>query len=76
MIADQQQLRQHHEQWMESSNRWIKTLFSPYTNGYLRAACSRGWLPSFLSKKKTAMIYNYLNCEAHRDRLLHYFKRL
>ena len=36
------------------------------SNRYLKAVCSRGLLPSFISKQRVQCLINYIDCEAHR----------
>ncbi len=43
--------------------------FNPYTNPYLSGLYRRGWLPSFVSKKKLMAIQNKIECESHLERL-------
>lgn len=43
--------------------------FNPYTNPYLSGLYRRGWLPSFVSKKKLRAIQNKIECESHNERL-------
>lgn len=46
-----------------------RAIVSPYNNHYLRALCSRGYLPLFLSSRRKMSILNAINCESHLERL-------
>lgn len=48
-------------------------IFEPCNNRSFLALKRRGWLPSLISKKRKLMAQNYIECEAHRDKLLYYF---
>ena len=49
--------------------------FEPYGWRILKALYWRGFLPSFLSKKKCLQMENMIGCESHRDILLSALKR-
>lgn len=58
------------ERYCKNNLSNIIGLFSPYRNRYLRGAAKRGLLPSFLTKKKTTTLFDYINCDAHRNVVL------
>ena len=58
------------DRYYKQSRNWILAIFSPYTNRILRGAARKGYLPFFLPKKKLASLYDYINCEAHRNIVL------
>lgn len=45
-------------------------VFEPIRNRYYLGAKRRGWLPSFIGKKRMIEAFNYINCESHRDKML------
>ncbi|MBP3440212.1 MAG: CapA family protein [Tidjanibacter sp.] len=67
IIADDTQLQQSFEGWINKNQTGINTLFSSWHNRYLNAAASRGWIPYLTSKKEYGAMLNRICCEAHRD---------
>lgn len=67
IINDQTSLEADFEEYCTLKKKSVLGLFSPFTNRYLRGAAQKGLIPFFLPKKKLAQIYDYINCEAHRD---------
>ena len=66
-ISDNRKLQEEFDKFAKSKRGGVLATLSPYTNRYIMALISRGFLPSFIAKKKAAMLYNYINCESHRD---------
>lgn len=58
------------EEYYESSSKYYGNIFEPFYNRIYLAAKHRGWLPSFISKKRKLVASNFVNCEAHRDKLI------
>lgn len=75
VIADTGKLKKAHEEWMESTEAGYKLALTPYSNRYLKALAYRGWIPSTLSREKILVLINYIECEAHRDRILKFLYR-
>ena len=48
-------------------------MFLSPSNRYLNKLFRMGIIPSFMSTQRLSMIYNYINCEAHRDKVLYAF---
>lgn len=69
-------LKRAHEKWMDQTSKGFMLAFTPYSNRYFRAACSRGLLPSFISKQRVQGLINYIDCEAHRERTLNMLRKL
>lgn len=69
LIANKEKLKESHERFMISTMSGFKLALAPYSNRWFRGAFSRGWLPSFLTKKRLLSLKNYLDCESHRERL-------
>ena len=67
VIADDGRLHDIYKAYCEEKTREILTVFGPTANRYVNALVHRHLLPVLLSKGKPAEIYDYLNCEAHRD---------
>lgn len=70
-IANEIQLKREYEKWAVASSWGYKLALSPYSNRFLRAAAVRGLIPMLLSKEKVLTMLNYVNCEAHRERLIY-----
>lgn len=70
-IADEVKLSAEFDKWCEAQRKNYLSLFTPYSNRYLRYLCKRGLLPSFLPKKKLISLYDKIMCESHRDIILH-----
>lgn len=68
IIHDDSKLLEKHKEFCEDSKNMYLITLEPYTNKYLRAARLRKYIPSFLSKKRTYNILNYVMCESHRER--------
>ncbi len=74
IIADRKQLADHHTRWMCETSDLYRTGFSPYSNRYLRAAFEKGLLPAFMGQRKRLRLLNFIECEAHRDRVIDMLK--
>ena len=69
IIADDKLLLFEHKQWIKKTSKGYLLALEPYQGRYLSALYFRNLLPSFLNKKKCYRIMNYIDCEAHLDRL-------
>lgn len=74
VIADDKFLKFEHEQWINKNSRGYLFALEPYQGRYLSALYFRNLLPTFINKKKCYKIMNYINCEAHLDRLIYMLK--
>lgn len=72
IIADDSQLKHEVERNYDKSAAMYKSIFEPIMNKYFGEIQRRGWLPSFVTKKRKLKATNYICCESHRDRLVHY----
>lgn len=70
IIADKNKLQQIVHDYYTASATSFKTLYQPYENRILNKLYRMHLLPSLVSKRKIIQIFNYLNCEAHRDKQL------
>lgn len=75
IIADSQNLRHAFADYAATQRRGRLMVFEPYGSRILKALYWRGFLPSFLSKKKCLQMENVIGCESHRDILLSALKR-
>lgn len=67
IISNKRQLKNAFDKFCTHKKKEYISWFTPYSNRYLKALYRRGFLPSFLSKKKKMEILNILRCESHRD---------
>lgn len=67
IIANDTILEEKFKAFADSQGNNYLLRFSPYSIGKLMGAFKRGYLPSFLNKKKKIRIFNAISCEAHRD---------
>ena len=75
IIENDTELERKFYEYAEKHESTFKTVMSPYSNRYLKSLCLRNLIPSFVSKHRKFFLYNYINCEAHRDLLLHYLAK-
>lgn len=67
IISDDQKLEEEFGKFVQRKGKGVLATLSPFSNKYLMALVSRGYLPSFVSSRKSTMLYDYVSCEAHRD---------
>ncbi len=75
IIADADALQNAINEYYSQSESTYSNVFEPIQNRYYLGAIRRGWLPSFISKKRKLQAFNYINCEAHRDKMLFWLKK-
>lgn len=68
IIQSPEELRKYYHDFLKKFRaNDIITSLTPYDNRYLKAAYTRGLLPSMLSKRKLTHILNLIECESHCD---------
>lgn len=75
IIADSKQLKSNHEAYMKKT-RGYEAAFSPWRSKVAKSLFFRGWLPSFISKKKALGLLNLIECESHRERTIFMLNKL
>ena len=70
IISDASKLKVNLEEYYAKSKISMLSMFDPVNLRYIKKAQYHGWLPFFYSRKYLTKIFNYINCEAHRDKLL------
>lgn len=70
IISNPEELNQVIGAYYDSCMESYGNIFEPFYNRIYIGAKHRGWLPSFISKKRKLMASNFINCESHRDKLL------
>lgn len=76
IISDDKQLKEKHLIWMAKNSKGYVTAFEPYSNRIMTWLYARGFLPSFMTKRKKYRLLNILECEAHLERTIHSLKRI
>ncbi len=72
IINNPNKLQSQVDEYYASCDDQYSSIFEPIRNRYYLGAKHRGWLPSFISKKRKTIAANFIVCEAHRDKLVHY----
>lgn len=75
IIADDHKLKKEYYSWIDKHERNTKMALSIYSTRIFRALLNRGLLPSFLTNNRMVLLYNHVNCESHRERILRYIER-
>ena len=74
MIADEEALEKAHLQYMDSTWKRHVSLFTPYAGRWTMSLCEKGLLPTLFPKKKWPTMLNMIECESHRERIIHFIK--
>lgn len=72
VIADDERLQEELNKFIVERKSSIMSIFTPYTNKYMRAAVSHHWIPYILPKSKVLDMIDYISCESQRDITLGY----
>lgn len=70
IISNPEELNRAIGVYYDSCLESYSNIFEPFYNRIYIGAKHRGWLPSFISKKRRLAASNFINCESHRDKLL------
>lgn len=71
IISDNNKLKREIEKYYASCIKAELSYFEPYRGRILRKLHYIGILPSFVTGSKIPSILNHIECEAHRDKLIH-----
>lgn len=74
IIADDKCLKEEHQQWMKQTSKSYLMALEPYSSRISLGLFARGFLPSFINKRKKYRLLNVLECEAHLERTIHAIK--
>ena len=74
IISNKDELGGKYAEYIDQNSR-LQAVFSPYTNKILYLLCTRGLIPSFISKKKKTLILAYIQCESHLPKVMKYLKK-
>lgn len=72
IIANPKELHARVDDYYASCADQYSNIFEPVRNRYYLGAKRRGWLPSLINKDRKLVAANFIVCEAHRDKLVHY----
>lgn len=72
VIANSDMLADRFSDFCVSRYNDMRITMMPYSNRYLWALCNRNIIPSFVTKSRRLLLYNYVACEAHKDVILDY----
>ena len=76
IINDPEKLEKAVDSYYETCTNSIGSILEPSNNRYYLGARKRGWIPSFISRKRKIKAFNYICCESHRDKLIYFLKKL
>lgn len=76
IIGSPEELRKAVEKYYDKAGEGYLLPFEPYDNRFLKALRYRRWIPSFFGQKRAVVIKNYINCEAHLDKLRHIISKI
>ena len=74
-ISNSKLLRKKVEEFYNLNVKQICNIFEPLYNRYYLGAKRRGWLPSLITKARKLNAYDFVLCEAHREKLYHWFMK-
>ena len=75
IIYDNNTLDHHHKIFLSKNNTYTKLGFEPYEGKLMSSLYYRGFLPSFLKKNKLKILAN-IQCQSHRERIIHILKNM
>lgn len=76
IIDDDEKLSSAFDEFSKSCMTEICLAFEPYSNRYLQALRRHKFIPSFLNHKRSLLIKNLVQCEAHKDIVVSALSRL
>lgn len=74
VISDRKIMEESFVDFCKKRKKNYLIVLAPYSNRLLAALSKRNMLPSFITNQRKLMLQNYIQCEAHRDLLLHSLK--
>lgn len=75
IIQNDVELEKAFAQYVADKKAIIRTQLEPYSGRILPSLFKRGFLPSFISKRKLAWLTNIIRAESHREMLLEGLKK-
>ncbi len=74
IISDDKRLAEETGRYYETTVDKMSEVFEPCISRYYLAGKRRGWIPSFITRKRKLLAENLICCESHRDKLIYYFE--
>ena len=75
IISDDKQLSEEYTKWIDSHEVNSRMALSIYSSRIFRALCNRGLLPPFITKNRMVLLYDHINCESLRERVLRFIDK-
>jgi len=69
IIADDHRLKDAWESWIKAHSSYTLMDYQPYFSRLAKSLYVKGFLPSFITKKKKYSIIDHIECESHLDKL-------
>ena len=73
-LSDSELLQEAHERLMSVVPGALSALLTPYTSKWSKWLYLKRLLPSFYPREKWIALLNMVECESHRERLVHFIK--
>jgi poly-gamma-glutamate synthesis protein (capsule biosynthesis protein) len=70
VISDSDKLAEEYRNWINHTNFSMKLALSPFSNRLIQSAQSRKLMPLCISRSRVKELFNYVNCESHRDKFI------
>ncbi len=74
IIADNKRLKEEVRKYYDQQSPKINLWLEPYDNRWLYGLRRRNLIPSFVCREKLMWFLNFIDCESHRDKILHYLR--
>lgn len=71
IITNRNLLQESNEKYYSKSSSYELSILEPYQGRLFSKLFSMGLLPKFVKRKKIPVIFNHINCESHRDKLIY-----
>lgn len=75
IILSPDQLKEQTEAYYKSSGLMVSRIFEPMDNRLFRALKKKGIVSSLISKNRKLIAQDFICCEAHRDKLIHWLNK-
>lgn len=75
IIQDDKMLEEKLEHYMDSTEFDYKVIFEPYSGRISVGLYWRNLLPSTITKRRVLKLIDYLGCESHFERVMHYLNK-
>lgn len=75
IISNPAKLKNELEEYYDSKSMSCERVLTPFSNKYVKELVKRGFLPKLISREKKMHWKAYIDCESHRDVMLHYLKK-